>query len=175
MTTVQPDPGVIWFNGLGFRPAVWTSPHRADEVDPARLVPAPDADEAYASKYDLPATLTGKPDGYAWGTWIPGDAAGARQITAASLAGPVTASTVQPSPWWPLLPTEPEWPCCIVDRPTYPEPTHPAQVPVEAGAGAFLLVAVGALFARKIWDAAGAFGDWFCAERGTGPHQNGWV
>lgn len=40
------DAGIHWFPGLGFRPAVWSS-HRADHVDPPRLVPAPDADVAY--------------------------------------------------------------------------------------------------------------------------------
>lgn len=126
------DAGLVWFPGLGFRPAVWTPPHRADEVDPPRLVPAPDADVAYiGGKYDAPA-------GYAWGTWIPQPAAPApSQITSASL-------TVAP-------------------------------VPIEAGAGAFLLAAIGALFARKVWAAMSAFGDWFTAERGTGPHQNGWL
>ena len=45
MTTVHPDAGIVWFAWLGFRPAVWTPPHRHDEVDPPRLVPSPDADE----------------------------------------------------------------------------------------------------------------------------------
>lgn len=41
------DAGIAWFQGLGFRPAVLTPPHRADQVDPARLIPAPDADLAW--------------------------------------------------------------------------------------------------------------------------------
>lgn len=55
-----------WFPGLGFRPAIWSS-HRADGVDPARLIIAPDADTAYlcgkASCLDaLRITYTGGAD-----------------------------------------------------------------------------------------------------------------
>lgn len=61
------DAGIIWFPVLGFRPAVWTPPHRADSVDPARLVPAPDADMPLLAKFD-PLDVV---PGYAWGTWLP--------------------------------------------------------------------------------------------------------
>ena len=50
-----------------------------------------------------------------------------------------------------------------------------AAVPGPA-AGLLLLSAVLALaLARPVARAACAFGDWFTAERGTGPGQNGWV
>lgn len=170
MATV--DAGVLWFSGLGFRPAVWAPPHRADGVDPDRLVPAPDADVAYLSKWDAPAA------GYAWGTVLPPVAADAPQITAASLAGPVPG----PQPWHPTTPTwpepwfpGPEYPCrCVEVPPVNPGP-QPAPVPIEAGSAVFLIAAMGALLARRAWKAMGRFGDWFTAERGTGPHQNGWV
>ncbi len=55
------DAGIVWFHGLGFRPAVLTPPHRADQVDPARLVPAPDADIAYSAKFDPYAHLAATP------------------------------------------------------------------------------------------------------------------
>ena len=60
------DVGVQWFHGLGFRPSVWSS-HRADGVDPQRLVPAPDSDTAYIAKYDPFAHIPG----YVWGTVLP--------------------------------------------------------------------------------------------------------
>lgn len=125
MTTIHPDPGVIWFSGLGFRPAVWTPPHRADAVDPDRLVPAPDADTAYLAKYDSPT-------GYAWGTvlWPVDHAAPGGQV-AASLAGPVasfTAGPLIPGPWWPPV----DYPCrCITQPPDVP-PVAPVPVPAAA-------------------------------------------
>lgn len=146
MTT---DAGIVWFNGLGFRPAIWTASHRADEVDPPRMVPAPDADVAYSSgKFDpfghLPAS------GYAWGTWIPAPVA--PQITAASLAGPTPLQPVSPwhhvtpsQPWWPSEPNWPDYPCnCITTPPINPPLPEPAPVPLPASAG-LLLVSVGAL------------------------------
>lgn len=138
------DAGIAWFPGLGFRPAVWTPPHRADGVDPDRLIVAPDADTAFIAKYTGPTIdpYAHVPDsGYSWGTWLPADAP---QITAASLAGPVAGPhwPVTPTqPWWP---SEPEWPCCIIDRPFEPLPPV-APVPVPATAG--LLIAAVAVFA----------------------------
>lgn len=141
MTTLHPDP-VIWFAGLGFRPAVWTPPHRADHVDPPRLVPSPDADEPLLAKYDAPAG-----HGFGFVLWLD-TAPAAPQITAASLAGPTPGPAVwHPStpsqPWWPSEPNQPEWPCCIIIG---PEPELPpiAPVPLPASAG-LLLVAVAAL------------------------------
>ena len=137
MTTVHPDAGIIWFAGLGFRPAVWTPPHRHDGVDPARLVPAPDADVAYlGGKYD-------DPTGYAWGTvLLPATPA---QPTTAELAGPIAgtsfpAGPLIPGPW----PSEPEWPCCAIREPADPLPPV-APVPVPASAS--LLIAAVAAFA----------------------------
>ena len=137
------DAGVQWFHGLGFRPAVLTPPHRADQVDPARLVPAPDADLAYSQKFDpfghMPAT------GYAWGTWIPASPATAT-LTAADFAGPVTGPVTGPITAGPLIPgpwpSEPEWPCCVIREPDTPLP-QPAPVPLEASAP-FLIAAVAA-------------------------------
>lgn len=134
------DAGVQWFHGLGFRPAVLTPPHRADQVDPARIVPAPDADIAYSGKFDPFGHLAST--GYAWGTWLPQP--DAPQITAASLAGPVagpfTAGPLIPGPW----PSGPEWPCCIETGPFEPLPPV-APVPVPASAS--LLIAAVAAFA----------------------------
>ena len=137
MSTVHPDP-VIWFAGMGFRPAVWTPPHRQDGVDPARLVPAPDADEPMLAKWEAPAA------GYAWGTWTPSAQAPADRITAAELAGPVTgpftAGPLIPGPW----PSEPEWPCCVIREPDTP---LPPVAPVPLPASASLLIAAVAAFA----------------------------
>ena len=49
-----------------------------------------------------------------------------------------------------------------------------APVPLPAAAW-MLLAGIGALFSRRIFAAAGRFGDWFCAERGAGDGRNGWV
>lgn len=145
---IAPDAaaGVAWFPGLGFRPAVLTPPHRADQVDPARIVPAPDADVAYSGKFDpfghLPAA------GYAWGTWIPGAgpasepaSPGAMLVSAPLNPGaPFTAGPLIPGPW----PSDPEWPCCVIREPDTPLPPV-APVPLPASAG--LLIAAVAAFA----------------------------
>ena len=132
-----------WFPGIGFRPAVWTPPHRADDVDPPRLVPAPDADVAYHGKLDpwdhMPAS------GYAWGTVLP--PVPAPQITAASLAGPVvpfTAGPLIPGPWWPPV----DYPCqCITpDGPDMP-PVAPIPIPASAG---LLIAAVAVLMLWRL-------------------------
>lgn len=169
------EAGVVWFTALGFRPAVWTPPHRNDHVDPARLVPAPDADEPY-SKYDLPVTLDAPTEGHGFGFVIwPGDA---MQITAASLAGimpgPIFAS-ISPGVFT-LFP--PVSICCDKGTPgtvVVPPVDQPAQVDIEASSATLLLAGIGFLFGRRIWTAMGRLGAWFTAERGTGPHQNGWV
>lgn len=150
-----PHPGVIevgaiWFAGLGFRPAVETPPHRVDHVDPARLVPAPDADAAYHSKYDLPVTLDAADEGHGFGfvAWP----SGTPQITAASLAAPAAGpiyGSLRPSPWWPVDPLPPIYPCnCITVPPTQPELPPVAPVPVPATAG-LLLLAIAALFIAR--------------------------
>ena len=144
MSTVHPDAGVLWFAGLGFRPAVWTPPHRADGVDYPRIVPAPDSDVPFMAKYDaLEAHIPAS--GYAWGTWIPAP----QPVTpsAASLAGVVPGTPVTVTPWFPatpLIPGEPEpwFPCCIIETPTFPAPPMPAPVAVEAHS---LLLLVSAL------------------------------
>lgn len=151
MATV--DPGVVWFTGLGFRPAVWTPPHRADGVDPDRLIPSPDSDTAYAAKWDASlADSTTDAPGYAWGTWLP--SAPAPQITAASLAGPV----VGPQPWtlgaprwptWPGVLGGSDYPCQCIVPPVDPVPPL-APVPVAADAALFLLTALAVLFWRRI-------------------------
>ena len=131
MTTIHPAP-VIWFPMVGFRPAVWTPPHRHDHVDPPRLVPDPDADLPMLAKWDAPT-------GYAWGTVIP-----------ASLAGPVTASTVQSSPWWPVDPLPPVYPCnCITTPPVNPPMPEPSPVPLPASAGLLLVAVVGLMLWRR--------------------------
>lgn len=50
----------------------------------------------------------------------------------------------------------------------------PAPVPLPPSA-VCLLAAVVLLAGRSLWRAAGRFGDWFTAERGTGPGKNGWL
>ena len=120
------DAGIHWFPGMGYRPAVWTPPHRADGVDQPRLVPAPDADAAYHGKLNpwdhMPAA------GYAWGTWIPAADTAAPQVTAASLAGQAPG---------------PDYPCqCIT--PDGPELPPIAPVPVSAS-GLMLVTAIVAL------------------------------
>ncbi|MBM3606204.1 MAG: hypothetical protein FJX25_16210 [Alphaproteobacteria bacterium] len=151
MTTVHPDAGIIWFPGLGFRPAVWTPPHRADGVDPDRLIVAPDADTAFIAKYTGPTIdpYAHVPDsGYSWGTWLPADAP---QITAASLAGPAPQPVTpwQPlTPWWPpFWPDGPDSPCCIVQEPDTPLPPI-APVPLPAS-GILLACAVGLFLVRR--------------------------
>lgn len=145
--------GAVWFAGQGFRPAVEIPPHRVDHVDPARLVPAPDADAAYLGKYDLPVTLDAaeEGDGFGFVLW-PADSP---QITAASLAGPGHVASTSFYGATPLLPpsSEPRAPCCIIREPDMPPPPMPAPVPVEASTAALLLCAVGLLFARRIWSA----------------------
>ena len=140
------DVGVQWFHGLGFRPAVLTPPHRADEVDYPRLVPAPDSDVPFMAKWEALEPFLPS-EGYAWGTWIPAPVTDAPQITAASLAGPVAGPSVwhpstPPQTWWPSEPNEPWFPCCIVREPFEPLP-QPAPVPLEASAP-FLIAAVAA-------------------------------
>ncbi|MGN7867756.1 hypothetical protein [Paracoccus sp. 22332] len=141
MTTLHPDP-VIWFAGLGFRPAVWTPPHRADGVDPDRLVPAPDADVAYLAKWEAPADTLGH--GFGFVLWPATPA----QPTTAELAGPIagtsfTAGPLIPGPWHPPV----DYPCQCVTHPLV-NPPLPEPVPLPASAG-LLLVAVVGLFILK--------------------------
>ena len=146
MSTVHPDAGIVWFAGMGFRPAVWTPPHRADQVDQARLVPAPDADVAYHGKLNpwghMPAA------GYAWGTWIPAAETAKPQVTAASLAGQTPGPIAVP--WHPATPTPPWWPApgpedpCQCITPDSPELPPIAPVPVSAS-GLMLVTAIVAL------------------------------
>ena len=147
MSTLHPDAGVLWFAGLGFRPAVWTPPHRADHVDPPRLVPAPDADVAYlGGKYHAPAG-----HGFGFVLW-PDTPAPVAQLTAAELAGPIpgpapfTAGPLIPGPWYPPV----DYPCnCIT--PDSPDMPPVAPVPVMADAAVMLLtgLAVLCLWGRK--------------------------
>lgn len=161
--------------GFGFRPAWQPADYIGPRLDCPMWFPTADADVAYLAKWDAPSA------GYAWGDvlWPSVWPDAAPQITAASLAGPIPGHVV---PFYPATPTQPWWPSpgpdypcnCIEVPPINPLPPL-APVPVEAGAGAFLPVAIGFLFARKVWSAMGRFGDWFTAERGAAPHQNGWV
>lgn len=131
---------VVWFPGIGFRPAIWAS-HRHDEVDPQRPQIAPDADLAYLAKWDGPA-LTHPLTSTGWVldplpiTATPhalatpggnGPTHGGFPVTGGGLIG-----------------------CCTIGRPdhpgtpgvTQPEPLPPiAPVPVPASAG-FLIVAL---------------------------------
>ena len=141
------DAGIVWIGGYGFRPAVWTPPHRADHVDPPRLVPAPDADVAYlGGKYDAPAG-----HGFGFVLWPDTGPPASPQITAASLAGPTPGPPVwHPStpsqPWWPSEPNWPDYPCnCITEPPLNPPLPEPA--PVALPASASLLIAAVAAFA----------------------------
>ena len=144
------DAGILWFVGMGFRPAVTTPPHRADEVDYPRIVPAPDSDVPFMAKYDALEPFLPS-EGYAWGTWIPAAAPAvsvlaAGPILSAAPAAPAGPSVWHPStpsqPWWPSEPNEPWFPCCIVREPFEPLP-QPAPVPLEASAP-FLIAAVAA-------------------------------
>lgn len=94
MTTLHPDPGVVWFQNIGFRPAVWSS-HRADGVDPQRLVPAPDADVAYIAKYDPFAHIPG----YVWGTVLP--------ASSQPVPAPSFPCCIETGPYEPLPPVAP--------------------------------------------------------------------
>ncbi len=145
MSTLHPiEVGAMWFPGLGFRPAVWTLPHRHDEVDPPRQVPAPDADVAYAAKYDGPVLVTsGSVD------W-PGALPAVVPLTAAGLASdlpgygtPLASGPLIPGPWFPPV----DYPCrCITpDGPDMP-PVAPVPLPASAG---LLLAAVAALFITR--------------------------
>ena len=145
-TVVSPyvDAGIAWFAGVGFRPAVWTPPHRHDEVDPPRLVPAPDADVPLLSKYDAPLDTPG--NGFGFVLWPDTAAPAAPQITAASLAGvvpgppPFTAGPLIPGPWHPPV----DYPCnCIT--PDSPDMPPVAPVPLEAS-GLFLLTGLAVFF-----------------------------
>lgn len=144
MTTVHPDAGVLWFAGLGFRPAVWTPPHRHDEVDPPRLVPSPDSDTPFLAKWEAPADTLGH--GFGFVLWP--DAAAPAQLTAAELAGvvpgpaPFTAGPLIPGPWHPPV----DYPCqCVTHPPVNPPLPEPAPVPPPASAG-LLLAGMAALF-----------------------------
>lgn len=88
------DAGIAWFPGLGFRPAVWSS-HRADEVDPPRLVPAPDANVAYIAKYDPFAHVPG----YVWGTVLP--------ASSQTVPAPSFSCCIETGPYEPLPPVAP--------------------------------------------------------------------
>lgn len=145
MPTIR-DAGVVWFQGLGFRPAVWMPPHRHDHVDPPRLVPAPDADMAYLAKYDAP--VLGMDDaGYAWGTVLPTPLSavgqpGGQAITTGH-AGILPGTPIHGRPSWPSWPV-PQWPThppchCITVPPDLP-PIAP--VPVSAGTASLLIAAL---------------------------------
>lgn len=132
-----------WFPGLGFRPAVWTPPHRADGVDPDRLIVAPDADVPL-TKVDPYAHIPAS--GYAWGTWIPADAAAAPHI--ASQAGPVhqVASTIAIPPYWPPQPT---YPCRCITTPVEVPPVAPVPAPASGVLLAVALVGLGIIRGRR--------------------------
>lgn len=137
------DAGVQWFPGLGFRPAVWTASHRADQVDPARIVPAPDADIAYSAKFDPFGHMPS--DGYAWGTWIPSSPIS----PSASLDAPTQEASHDQSLSFtsgPVPTYEPDWPdiCCVIREPADPLPPV-APVPLPASAS-LLIAAVAVLF-----------------------------
>lgn len=169
---------IIDLVGLGFRPAWQPADFIGPRMDCPMWLPAPDADVAYSTKYDTKPGI----DPYApvsSGMIIAPYAAS--HVTAADLA----QSNVQKlhiaaprhpatptQPWTPGMPSQPSYPCHCIERPPLP-PLAP--VPIEAGAAPFLVAALSLLFARSMWRAMGRFGDWFCAERGTGPGQNGWV
>lgn len=146
------DAGILWFEGLGFRPAVWAPSHRTDGVDPDRLVVAPDADVPLVGKFDAYAHIPAS--GYAWGTWIP--APQPATPSAASLAGVVPGTPVHGTPWFPatpLIPGEPEpwFPCCVIETPTFPDPA-PELPPVPIPASGVLLftgLAVLAMLRRR--------------------------
>ena len=128
---------VVWFPGIGFRPAIWAS-HRHDDVDPQRPQIAPDADVAYLAKWDGPA-LTHPLTNAGW-------VLDPLPITPHALATPGGIGPTHTAP--PLIGG---WlPCCTIGRPdhpgtpgvTQPEPLPPiAPVPVPASAG-FLIVAL---------------------------------
>lgn len=134
-------------------------------IDQAAL----DAELAFEGK--VPPSITAEAGrGYGFVDW-PGD-------TFAVTPTPVTTATwtpltpAWPTPWTPF----PDYPCnCIYQPPVNPPIEQPNQVPLEAGTATLLLCAIALLYGRRLWRAAGRFGDWFTAERGTGPDQNGWV
>lgn len=151
--------GAIWFPVLGFRPAIWTPPHRADEVDPGRFVPAPDADEPMLAKYD------GAIAGYAWGTWLPSVPLGPGAGIASLPVNPgavVSSAPPIPDPWWTSQPT---YPCRCIEPPI--EPIPPMPVPLD-GAGAYL---GGALIAAALMHAAWRIMPWLEAQKGA----SGWA
>lgn len=88
------DAGIHWFEGLGFRPAVWSS-HRTDGVDPERPVPAPDADVPFIAKYDPFAHVPG----YVWGTVLP--------ASSQPVPAPSFPCCVETGPYEPLPPVAP--------------------------------------------------------------------
>ena len=142
--------GIHWFPGVGFRPSVWTPPHRDDEVDPPRLIVAPDADVALIAKVP-PALAPVEPYGHLgnWGTVLP--PVTVAQPSAAELAGPVatapwypvaaapfTAGPLVPGPWWPPV----DYPCRCITTPPAPDLPPMAAVPVAASG---LMLAAGIL------------------------------
>ncbi|VDS07556.1 hypothetical protein PARHAE_00733 [Paracoccus haematequi] len=127
------DAGIHWFEGLGFRPAVWSPPHRADGVDYPRLIVAPDADVPLA-KVDPYAHIPAS--GYAWGTWIPADAAAAPQIASPSTQVQQVASSIAMPPYWP---PQPSYPCRCITPPVDVPPVAPVPVPAS---GVLLIVAL---------------------------------
>lgn len=139
------DAGIHWFAGLGYRPAVWTPPHRTDAVDPGRLIVAPDADVPL-TKVDpfghLPAS------GYAWGTWIPsGGPIPAAEARAAGIPGSeLTSARPIPTPYWP---PQPSYPCRCIVPPLNPPLPEPAPVPLPASAGLLLAAVVGLMLWRR--------------------------
>lgn len=158
------DAGIHWFPLLGFRPAVWTPPHRADAVDPPRLIVAPDADAAMITKVP-PALDPLEPYGHmtSWGTVLPEMPVAVAQPSAAELAGPVATVPWHPvaAPpwwpsvppiWWPTMPPLPDRPCQCIVPPPGPELPPVAPVPIAAS-GLMLAVAVAALSLRPMWRA----------------------
>lgn len=170
MATLIP-PVIHFFAGMGFRPAVQVM--QRDQYGD-KLVWIVGDDAALDGK--VPAVLVAEdaPQGFGF-VDLP---VGTPAITAASLAKPVPGQTFTSIPPNVFTLFPPVVVCCDREPPgtvVVPPVEQPAQVPVEAGAGALLLAAICLLFARKVWAAMGTFGDWFTAERGTGPHQNGWL
>lgn len=129
------DAGIHWFPSLGFRPAVWSPPHRADGVDPDRLIVTPDADVPL-TKVDPYAHIPAS--GYAWGTWIPsGGSIPAAEARAAGIPGSeLTSAPPIPDPWWPPQPT---YPCRCIMPPIDVPPVAPVPVPAS---GVLLIVAL---------------------------------
>lgn len=138
MSTVQ------WFQMVGFRPAITTPPHRHDEVDYPRIVPAPDSDIPYSAKYTPPLLTPRTPLLDMLFEDIP--IASQPPPTAASLNPP-------PPPYWHIPGYTPiDWynpppfiDCCTyVPPPIVTPPLEPAPVPLPPTA-LLLFVAIASL------------------------------